>query len=169
MDLVEASLEAAVGAQEALQCAPLIRALADLPEPPSAAAVRNLMLLMSSGVQKSEGVLFDLPTHLLPTDQDSDVLVGENLRVRNRSLIGWVTNRTLPAEMPTEPVGSVARALPMDMPLVQAGVTQVVIYMMHDGAGAVRLYYKKQGKDLRTTYLTLNGVLLQQSKITEPV
>ena len=152
-----------------VQCAPLVRALSDLPEPPSVAAVQNLMVLMHAGVRRQDGVLFDLPTHLLPRDQPSSVLVGENLRIRNRTLKAFVTDRNVPEGPATRTVGSVARALPMSMPLVEAGVKQVVVYMMHDGAGAVRLYYRKRGVEMRTTYLTLSGVLMQQSKITERV
>lgn len=171
MNVLETTLDAAVRDQQTntVQCAPLIRAFADLDEPPSATAVNNVMKLMHAGVRRHDGVLFDMPTHLLPKDQPSSVLVGENLRIRNRTLDAWVTDRNIPENKATQPVGSLGKAMPMKMPLISAGVKQIVVYLMHDGAGAVRLYYQKQGVQLRTTYLTLTGVLLQQSKTTERV
>lgn len=168
MEMVEAMLDAALAEQKApIQYAALIQSLVGAGERPSLAVVHRLLALMNVGArERQDGLLFDMPVRSLPPDRD--VLVAENVRLHGSVLHAHVTDDGL-TKGRTQPVGSVARAMAIEMPLGQAGVEEVVIYLMHDGGGAVRLYYNKRGATLRTTYLVLQGVLLRQTKVTERV
>ena len=129
---------------------------------PPLGVVRRLVSLMSAGVrERQEGVLLDIPVHSLLDSGERDVLVSENVRLRGSTLHAFVSGEG------GKPVGSVPSALPIEMPLGEAGVRELVLYLMHDGGGAVRLYYDKGGRPMRTTYLVLNGVLLRQTKVTD--